>query len=102
VVPFLAVAPGIRKVTHATIAAEALNRSLRKIIETRDSFPNNEAALTLLYPAIKSAGIGMKWRQAIEWTSFMGQFAIHFGDHFPESACRPQKYHRRCHVTQDL
>ena len=56
----------------------------RKIIKTRGSFPNDEAALKLLYLAIRNAG--MRWRRAIEWTNAMGQFAIQFGDRFPPSA----------------
>jgi len=54
---------------------------LRKIIKTRGSFPNDEAALKLLYLAIKNAGL--RWRRGIEWTAAMGQFAIQFGDRFP-------------------
>ena len=49
VVPFFAFAPGIRKMIYTTNAVEALHRSLRKIIKTRGSFPNDEAALKLLY-----------------------------------------------------
>jgi putative transposase len=84
VIPFFAFAPGIRKMIYTTNAVEALNRSLRKIIKNRGSFPNDEAALKLLYLAIRNAG--MRWRRGIEWTSAMGQFAIHFGDRFPGSA----------------
>ena len=81
VIPFFAFAPGIRKMIYTTNAVEALHRSLRKIIKTRGSFPNDDAALKLLYLAIKNAG--MRWRRAIEWTAAMGQFAIQFGDRFP-------------------
>jgi putative transposase len=81
VVPFFAFAPGIRKMIYTTNCVEALNRSLRKIIKTRGSFPNDEAALKLLYLAIKNAGL--RWRRGIEWTAAMGQFAIQFGDRFP-------------------
>ena len=84
VVPFFAFAPAIRKMIYTTNALEALNRSLRKIIKTRGSFPNDEAAMKLLYLAIKNAG--MRWRRGVEWTSAMGQFAIQFGDRFPGSA----------------
>ena len=70
VIPFFAFAPGIRKMIYTTNAVEALNRSLRKIIKTRGSFPNDEAALKLLYLAIRNAG--MRWRRAIEWTMAMG------------------------------
>ena len=81
VVPFFAFAPGIRKMIYTTNAVEALHRSLRKIIKTRGSFPTDEAALKLLYLAIRNAGV--RWRRPVEWTSAMGQFAIHFGARFP-------------------
>jgi putative transposase len=84
VVPFFAFAPAIRKMIYTTNAVEALHRSLRKIIKTRGSFPNDEAAMKLLYLAIKNAG--MRWRRGIEWTAAMGQFAIQFGDRFLGSA----------------
>jgi len=84
VVPFFAFAPGIRKMIYTTNAVEALHRSLRKIIKNRGSFPSDEAALKLLYLAIKN--IRLKWRRGVEWTGAMGQFAIHFGDRFPGSA----------------
>jgi len=84
VVPFFAFAPGIRKMIYTTNCIEALNRSLRKIIKTRGSFPNDEAALKLLYLAIKNAGL--RWRRGVEWTAAMGQFAIQFGDRFPGAA----------------
>jgi putative transposase len=77
-------APSIRKMIYTTNCVETLNRSLRKIIKTRGSFPNDEAALKLLYLAIKNAG--QRWRRGIEWTATMGQFAIQFGDRFPAAA----------------
>src|ERR1700757_1217289 len=81
VVPFFAFAPSIRKMIYTTNAVEALHRSLRKIIKTRGSFPNDDAALKLLYLAIKNAGL--RWRRPVEWTAAMGQFAIQFGERFP-------------------
>ena len=84
VVPFFGFAPSIRKMIYTTNCVEALNRSLRKIIKTRGSFPNDEATLKLLYLAIKNAGL--PWRRGIEWTAAMGQFAIQFGDRFPGAA----------------
>ena len=84
VVPFFAFAPSIRKMIYTTNAVEALHRSLRKIIKTRGSFPTDEAALKLLYLAIKNAGL--HWRRPVEWTAAMGQFAIHFGARFPGTA----------------
>jgi putative transposase len=84
VTPFFSFAPGIRKMIYTTNAVEALHRSLRKIIKTRGSFPTDDAALKLLYLAIRNAGL--RWRRGIEWTAAMGQFAIQFGDRFPGSA----------------
>jgi len=84
VIPLFAFPPDIRKMIYTTNAVESLNRSLRKIIKTRGSFPNDEAAMKLLYLAIQNAGI--HWRRPIEWTAAMGQFAILFGDRFALSA----------------
>jgi putative transposase len=84
VVPFFAFAPEIRKMIYTTNAVEALNRSLRKIIKTRGSFPTDEAAMKLLYLAIKNAGL--HWRRPIAWTAAMSQFAIQFGDRFAAPA----------------
>ena len=84
VVPFFAFAPGIRKMIYTTNAVEALHRSLRKIIKTRGSFPTDEAALKLLFLAIRNAGV--HWRRPVEWTAAVGQFAILFGDRFEPSA----------------
>ena len=83
-VPLFAFPPAIRKMIYTTNAVESLNRSLRKIIKTRGSFPTDEAALKLLFLAIRNAGL--HWRPPIEWTAAMGQFAILFGDRFEPSA----------------
>ncbi len=104
VIPFFAFAPAIRKMIYTTNAVEALNRSLRKIIKTRGSFPTDEAAFKLLYLAIKNAGL--RWRRGIEWTAAMGQFAIQFGDRFPCSARGTRKketnhYRSFLHNTSD-
>jgi putative transposase len=61
VIPFFAFARGIGKMIYTTNALEALPRSLRKIIKTRDSFPSDDAALKPLYLAIKNAGL--RWRR---------------------------------------
>ncbi|TMJ67882.1 MAG: hypothetical protein E6G83_06450 [Alphaproteobacteria bacterium] len=60
VVPLFAFPPAIRKMIYTTNAVESLNRSLRKIIKMRGSFPTNEAALKLLFLAIRNAGL--HWR----------------------------------------
>ena len=65
-------------------ACATWERALRKIIKTGGSFPNDDAALRLLYLAIKNAG--MRWRRGIEWTTALGRFAIQFRSRFPGSA----------------
>src|SRR6478736_7952359 len=52
--------------------------------QDRGSFPNDDAALKLLYLAVKNAGL--RWRRGVEWTTAMGQFAIQFGERFPGTA----------------
>jgi putative transposase len=84
VVPLFAFPPAIRKMIYTTNALESLNRSLRKIIKTRGSFPTDEAASKLLFLALRNAGV--HWRRPIEWTTAMGQFAILFADRFTGSA----------------
>jgi putative transposase len=84
VTPLFAFPPAIRKMIYTTNAVESLNRSLRKVIKTRGSFPTDDAALKLLYLAIRNAGL--RWRRPIEWTAAMNQFAILFGDRFVVSA----------------
>jgi putative transposase len=84
VVPMFAFPPAIRRMIYTTNAVESLHRSLRKIIKTRGSFPTDEAALKLLFLAIRNAGV--HWRRPVEWTAAMGQFAILFEDRFPASA----------------
>jgi putative transposase len=84
VIPLFAFPPAIRKMIYTTNAVESLNRSLRKVIKTRGSFPTDDAALKLLYLAIQNAGL--RWRRPVEWTAAMNQFAILFGDRFVVSA----------------
>jgi len=84
VVPLFAFPPAIRKMIYTTNAVESLNRSRRKIIKTRGSFPTDEAALKLLFLAIRNAGL--RWSRPVEWTAAVGQFAILFGDRFEPSA----------------
>lgn len=67
-----------------TNALESVHRSLRKVIKTRSSFPTDEAALKLLFLAIRHSGI--RWKRAIAWTEAIAQFTILFGDRLSGSA----------------
>ncbi|MFM6849482.1 MAG: IS256 family transposase [Terrabacter sp.] len=50
--PFLAFGPALRKIIYTTNAIESLNFQLRKIIKNRGHFPNDVAAIKLLWLAI--------------------------------------------------
>ena len=56
--------------------------SLRKIIKNRGSFPADEAALKLLYPALQN--IAQKWTMSIkEWKAALNRFALLSEDRVP-------------------
>ena len=82
ITPFLAFPAEIRRAVYTTNAIEALNRILRKVLKTRGHMPNHEAALKLLFLAIRNAK--KTWgRPHHSWSQARLQFAIHFGDRLP-------------------
>jgi putative transposase len=84
VTPFFAYSEDIRRVIYTTNAIESLNSSLRKVTKNRNSFPNDEAAIKLLYMALKN--ITKKWTMPIRgWPQAINQFAIRFEDRIPIS-----------------
>jgi len=79
--PVFAYPPAIRRLLYTTNAIESLHMQLRKITKTRGHFPTDEAALKLLYLAIRN--ITAKWRNArMYWTTAITYFAQLFGDRF--------------------
>jgi len=54
VTPFFVSPPGIRRVVYTTNAIESLNMQLRKNIMTCGHFPNDEAAIKLLWLALRN------------------------------------------------
>jgi putative transposase len=80
--PFFAHPEEIRKAIYTTNAIESLNMSLRKIIKTRGSFPNEEAALKLLYLALRNAA--KKWTMPIaNWKDALNRFSILWPERMP-------------------
>ena len=77
-------APDIRRIIYTTNAIESLNMQLRKIIKTRGHFPNDEAAIKLLWLALRNV-LNKSVRAAFDWKSAMNQFAIMFGDRFTQA-----------------
>jgi transposase-like protein len=85
VVPFFAFPPAIRRVLYTTNALENVNRQLRKIIKTRGHFPNDDAALKLLWLALRN--LTLKWlKTATGWPAAMNHFVILYGERFTRDA----------------
>jgi putative transposase len=82
VTPFLAFPEDIRRIIYTTNSIEAVNRQLRKIIKTRGHFPTEDAAIKLLWLALRNAE--KKWTYPIrEWQRALHQFAILFPGRVP-------------------
>jgi len=84
ITPFFHYPADIRKAIYTTNSVEALHRSLRKIIKTRGSFPNEESALKLLFLAIRQAS--KKWTMPVQnWSRALNYFTVLW----PERISRP-------------
>lgn len=81
ITPFFAFPADIRKVIYTTNAVESLNMSLRKIIKTRGSFPNEDAALKLLYLALRNHS--KKWSFVQGWREALNRFQILWPERMP-------------------
>jgi putative transposase len=78
VIPFFAYPTEIRRVVYTTNAVESLNMSLRKIIKTRGSFPSEDAALKLLFLALRN--VVNKWEIVQNWKAALSRFTILWED----------------------
>ncbi len=84
VIAAFAYPPAVRRILSTTNAIENLHRKLRKVIKTRGHVPTDEAALKLLYLALRH--IQTRWSTAHAWTAALPHFAVLFGDRFvPET-----------------
>jgi putative transposase len=81
VIPFFAFPPEVRRVIYTTNVIESLHMQLRKIIKTRGHFPSDDAAIKLLWLALRNITAG-KVRSTREWKMAMNQFAVLYGDRF--------------------
>ncbi|MFT9089989.1 MAG: IS256 family transposase [Gluconacetobacter sp.] len=81
VIPFYAFPAEVRKLIYTTNAIEALNAKLRRAVRARGHFPNDDAALKLLFLALNRAE--KEWiMPSREWSMAKAQFAILFGERF--------------------
>ena len=67
VVPFFAFPESVRRIIYTTSAIEALNSKLHRAAGTRGHFPNDDAAMKLLYLVLNHAAEDWK-RAPREWT----------------------------------
>jgi putative transposase len=81
VVPFFAFPEAVRRIVYTTNAIEALNSKLRRAVRTRGHFPNDDAAMKLLYLVLNRAAQDWK-RPPREWLEAKTQFAVVFGERF--------------------
>ncbi|MGA2729192.1 MAG: IS256 family transposase [Terracidiphilus sp.] len=83
VIPFFQFPPEIRKIVYTTNAVESLNMSLRKAIKTRGAFPSEEAALKVMYLALRN--LARKWETVLGWKEALNRFGIVWEARFPQS-----------------
>jgi transposase-like protein len=82
VIPFMKFSPEIRKAIYTTNAIESVNYNLQRNLKTRQSFPNDEAAMKLIFMILRR--ISKKWTMPIRnWTAALNQFALIYGDRVP-------------------
>jgi putative transposase len=82
IIPFFDYPEDIRKVIYTTNAIESLNRSVRKVIKTKGSFPSESSVLKILYLALEN--IAKKWTMPVrDWGKTLSQFQIKFGERMP-------------------
>jgi putative transposase len=84
--PFLAFPPEVRRVIYTTNLIESMNSRLRKVTRNRGQFPSEQAALKVLYLAVRNLedyrgrNIGVRssgWKQALQ------AFTIYFEGRIP-------------------
>ena len=85
VIPFFAFSAPIRRMIYTTNAIESLNSTVRRAVRTRGHFPNDRAALKLIYLQLRKTE--RKWRRPPQfWCQARAEFAIRFGERFPMEA----------------
>ena len=82
ITPFFAFPDEVRKVIYTTNAVESLNMTLRKVIKTRGSFPNEESAMKLLYLVLRN--VSKKWGPLPNWKEALNRFALLWEARFPQ------------------
>ena len=72
----------IRKAVYTANAIEPVNFNLQRNLKTRLSFPNDEAAVKLIFMVLKR--ISKRWTMPIRnWGEALHQFSLIYGDRVP-------------------
>jgi putative transposase len=81
-VPFLAFPPELRKLVYTTNAIESLNARFRRATRQRGHFPTEQAALKILYLAIRQRenGRANPTGQIFGWKTVLNALTIHYGE----------------------
>ena len=88
VIPFYQFGAATRKLVYTSNAIESVHRQLRKIIKTRGHFPNEAAAVKLIYLVVRN--ITVKWsKPSSNWRAAALELAIHYGERFRAGMSRP-------------
>lgn len=94
-IPFLEFDTAIRKIIYTTNAIESINFQLRKIIKNRGHFPDDDAAMKLLYLGVRNItgrhidgdGLirerGERGTGTYGWKAALNALAVRFGDRLP-------------------
>jgi len=83
IIPLFDYPPDIQRVMYTTNAIESLNRSMRKVLKTKGSFPSEEAVMKQMYLAL--GHISEKWTRPIgNWKAALARFAIEYPDCFTD------------------
>ena len=84
VIPFYAFPDQVRRILYTTNAIEALNSKLRRAVRARGHFPNDEAAMKLLFLVLNRSE--KEWKMGPrEWVMAKAQFALLFGERFTKA-----------------
>ena len=80
--PFLAFPVELRIVVYTTNAVESLNARFRRAVRHRSHFPNEQAALKVLYlvATAKKVGRSNPVGKINGWKPILNALTIHYGD----------------------
>jgi len=82
VIPYMKFSPEIRKAIYTTNSVESVNYTLQRNLKTRQSFPNDESAMKLIFMILQR--ISKRWTMPIRnWGGAMHQFSVIYGDRVP-------------------